>query len=404
MVQCLYLDTARLGQMSPRACRASVDLTRFANKNGPSLYFSHLLQSGFDDWPDSLKTRYRGLADWSGVATLRARLKQVTGAAPDQECLLASRSASLVKFAGRLLFGPCRNVLVTDLTWPAYGRLLAKQRVAASARCSPLAIRKRIFSERLTQAELVDVITSAYLAHGCDGLFLPLVDNFGIRLPLKGIVQRIRSLAPLRFVVVDGAQAIGHIPPELKDNICDIFIAGCHKWLRGYFPMGVGIFGRPETRGYIAASLARWKAEGWLDDPLLEFTEQLESGRWKSFGETVQLTPLFTANAACLDFQRIPQDRRDCITPTNRILLRHETIPTRWQMMEPHWELVTDIVLLKQRASKQQALPAPHLGQRWLDQSISVTALSRGLVRLSLPDSTFTDEQLHRVKQALLAI
>lgn len=251
--------------------------------------------------------------------------------------------------------------------------------------------------------EALDEVDS-YLAQGCDGLFLPLVDNFGIRLPIKEIVSSIRSVAPLRFVVVDGAQALGHISPSLEDNYCDLFIAGCHKWLRGYYPMGIAFYGRPETKGYISASLARWKKNGWLDDPLLTFTEQLQTGRWKRFGETVQLTPLFTANAACLDSVAIPKDRRDLLTPANRLLLRHETFSTPWKMSEPNAEITTNIAILKQSSRKRDCIPAKELSKRWLEHGISVTALSRGMVRVSLPESRLTDPQLEHIKSTLLSI
>ena len=344
-----------------------------------------------------------GLSDWAGVEELSKRLKHVQALLCRSRVSASGSVASLVKFAGRLLFGPCRNVLVTDLTWPAYGKLLARQRAAADARCTRMAIRKWILTERPPPEAVVEAISSAFIASGCDGLFLPLVDNFGIRLPVKEIVERIRTRATLRFVAIDGAQALGHVPPELKDNYCDIFIAGCHKWLRAYLPMGVAIYGRPETRGYITSSLSRWRSEGWLDDPLLAFMEQLTSGHWKSFGETVQLPPLFTANAACLDAGRIPAARQECIRPANRLLLRHLTIDTRWRMIEPHALLGTRIALLKQSRRNGAPLPASVLSKRWLEQDVSVTALSRGLIRVSLPDLRFTDSQLDTVKRALLA-
>ncbi len=85
----LYLDTARLGQMSPRACRASVDFARFASEQGCSLYLSRFLAEGSTAWPDALSQRYSGLADWQGVAQLKRRLKAIV------EQMMQVRSFSL---------------------------------------------------------------------------------------------------------------------------------------------------------------------------------------------------------------------------------------------------------------------------------------------------------------------
>ena len=64
MPQVLYLDTARLGQMSPRARRASVDFARFASECGGSLYFSDFLSDGYSE---NLK-EFEQLRGWKGIA------------------------------------------------------------------------------------------------------------------------------------------------------------------------------------------------------------------------------------------------------------------------------------------------------------------------------------------------
>ena len=71
----LYLDTARLGQMSPRACRASIDFSRFAAEYGCDLYLSQLLMHGFERWPKWLRDSFPGLSDWQGVSGLKNRLR-----------------------------------------------------------------------------------------------------------------------------------------------------------------------------------------------------------------------------------------------------------------------------------------------------------------------------------------
>ena len=43
----LYLDTARLGRMSPRAQRAQFDFVRLAVEEGCTLYWERFLRHGF---------------------------------------------------------------------------------------------------------------------------------------------------------------------------------------------------------------------------------------------------------------------------------------------------------------------------------------------------------------------
>ena len=60
----LYLDTARLGLMTPRAQRAQLDFIRLAATEGGSMYFDRFLGRGFLAWPSRLQARYCGLRDW----------------------------------------------------------------------------------------------------------------------------------------------------------------------------------------------------------------------------------------------------------------------------------------------------------------------------------------------------
>ena len=50
-----------------------------------------------------------------------------------------------MRFAARLLFGPCRNVLITDLTWPAYRKILVRQARRSGNRLTLVKIRRDIF-------------------------------------------------------------------------------------------------------------------------------------------------------------------------------------------------------------------------------------------------------------------
>ena len=123
----LYLDTARLGRMSPRAQQAHVDFTRLAGEEGASWLFERFLRDGSDAGSDSFQSRYPGLACWKGVGTLKQDLRSLAGSDPELPVLMVNRSAQLMRFAARLLFQQCRNVLITDLVWPPYQKILEEE-------------------------------------------------------------------------------------------------------------------------------------------------------------------------------------------------------------------------------------------------------------------------------------
>ena len=242
----LYLDTARLGRMSTLACNASIDLARFATEHSCTLYFSQLLRDGFSSWPSALQEQYLGLSNWEGVFPFKDNLRRLAEANRNTEVLLTSRGASLMKFAARLLTGPCRNVFVTDTCWPAYKQILRRELYGTCTTFSEVLIRHRVLRESISPSTLVEFLAGEFVRNKCDGLFVPLVDNLGVRLPVEALVKRIRQQAELRFVVVDGAQAIGHVPLRLQANYCDFLLSGSHKWLRAFHTMGIGFLWQPE--------------------------------------------------------------------------------------------------------------------------------------------------------------
>ena len=125
MSDLLYLDTARLGRMSPAAQRAERALVSLAAEEGNSAYFERFVRHGLGECPLAAEERYSGLGHWAGVGELKQSLRGLAGHRPDLPVLIAHRSALLMKLAARALCSSCRNVLVTDLGWPGYHDILA---------------------------------------------------------------------------------------------------------------------------------------------------------------------------------------------------------------------------------------------------------------------------------------
>ena len=95
----LYLDTARLGLMTPSAQSAIWDFTRFSGEVGSILYGERLLIDGFSSWPDSFRNSYLGLQHWPGLGPFHSGVKNRFGLKCSVECVVASRTRSLARFA-----------------------------------------------------------------------------------------------------------------------------------------------------------------------------------------------------------------------------------------------------------------------------------------------------------------
>jgi hypothetical protein len=399
MSELLYLDTARLGQMSPSARRASIDFARFASEYGCSLYLSEFLAQGFKAWPASLRAEFPGLADWNGVGSLKNQLRHLVQARQDTSVLVAARSASLMKLGARLLFGLCRHVLTTDLTWKPYERILRHEQPRRTRRITKIAIRRDMFRLQPSSEEIVERIAAAFRQHHCDGLFLPLVDCFGVKLPVAEIVARIRAENELRFVAVDGAQAINHVPIRLASDYCDFLVAGCHKWLHSFTPMGVGFFGRRQTVDYIESSLARWSNQRIIDDPLLTFTNELETGRARRFGESVVVSPMITANAAITDSVTEPENV-EVISENRRTIQSIVASNQDWSRVLAGDEATSRIMMLGTRKTRGQQLSPDALRRRFHANGIAVSTYRRGRVRISVPGSPLRSDDVRRLESA----
>ena len=240
----LYLDSARMGLLSERARLAHLDYVRLAATEGCSLYFSRFLQDGFGDWPAAIQNAYPSLVDWQGIRGLESAIKRFVRSPAESEVLLANRTAQLVKLAVGQLCRCSRRILVSDLTWPSYRRIFDTERSRRRVGVSTVPVRRMVRRQRQTINDVVERFVREYDSMGCDGLFLPVVSHDGIRLPLDRICERLNEVRPLKFVVLDGAQALGHVPDESGIQHADVFIAGTHKWLQGHLPMGIAVLSK----------------------------------------------------------------------------------------------------------------------------------------------------------------
>ncbi len=259
-----------------------------------------------------------------------------------------------------------------------------------------MALRRQILEDRLSAEEVIEVLVAAASERNCDGLFLPLVDNLGVQLPVTRIVQRLRREIELRFVVIDGAQSLGHVPLELAEGYCDLLLAGCHKWLRAFSPLGLAFCPSPGSQSYIRAALSRGIASGEIDDPLLSFSCELQSGRAKAYGETVQVSPLFTAHAATLDALDRGLRQPESTSRTNIVAAAEAN---RWRHVAPAAAMQSRILLFEPHKVQHDRWQAESIREHFLKQGIAITAYEEGRLRVSLPDEPLSEAELDTLAQ-----
>jgi hypothetical protein len=398
----LYLDTARFGLMVPAAQRAQVDFARVCGVEGGSAHIDELLCGGSEAWSANMRQRYPGLAAWHGTTQLRESLACVAGAPPRTPVLLANRSAQLMKLAARGLFRRCGAVLHTDLEWPGFLAILDAERRRSRGRLAFFPAREACFRGGLQAAEFIRALATHYRREQCEGLFLSAVSFEGVRLPIAEVIVSLSDVRPPRFIVVDGAQALAHVPANIP--VCDVYLAGCHKWLAAGHPMGLAFHPRQNSQDFLRTLADEMVADGDLDDPLLAFTAQLENRRLEPFSETVSLSSLFSCAAAAADLAD-PLAPATCFRArlANADALAEAAGPSGWKPLIPDTPFRSGILLLQGRDPCVQAAPAEQLRASFQQHGVAVTTYPAGIARVSLPPRPWTGKELDRMRSVLQA-
>ena len=369
----LYLDTARLGQMSPAAQRAQQDFACLAGEVGAAIQLEEFLRHGFEACDASLRCRLPGLCSWRGITELKQSLRQLAGFDDQLPLLLAARSAELMKFAAMLLCRPCRNILVTDLGWPPYQRILATECRRTDRRLTVVSLADDVLHGRLDADDVVARVRDEYVAQRCDGLFLTAVSNLGARLPINKITQSVGEQC--RFVVVDGAQDFCHVGLDVSCDGCDLYLASCHKWLGGYHPLGLAFYGRRRSRRPIEIMLGEALKNRQVEDPLLCFVESLHSGNRRDAGETVNLAALFSCGRAIHDAthgENIDGGLMEQLKNGDRVTEAAQE--AGWRPWSPDASLRSGIVVLEAGDSRPECREPELLRKAFHEHGVALTA------------------------------
>ena len=395
----LYLDTARLGRMCPEARRAEQHFAKLVSQLGSSLYFDRFLRDGYRELPYSLRRHVPYLRSWHGVAGLKQRIRDLTGL-PPLPVLLASRSTVWMHVAAKCLFAKCHSVLTTDLEWPPYLAIL--KRTARATNGQLTVCRLRCMHPHLTKQTIVDVIGKTCHKNACDGLFLSSVSYQGIRVPVNDVIRRCSLLARPNFIVIDGAQALGHAPLDLSTAEYDLLLTGSQKWLRGNLPLGMAICCREKTTRFITDTATKGRT---VQDPLFLFTQELESSRYTRFGETAIVTPLFTTNAALI--RTLVQAKNESAGWAARLQNRRnllELLPRSWTLQSPNGSLASGAIVLQSNSPSLRTAAPGLIRSAFLVGGVTITAYKHGNVRLSLPSRTIRTSRLERLLDVLATL
>jgi hypothetical protein len=388
----LYLDAARLGLMSSSARLAAGDFARLAGEEPFTLYRKEFLTVG--SMTEAARGRYPGLDGWRGIRGLKQTIRNVTGVRGFFPVVFASRTSELMRLSARLLFRTCRNVLVTDTAWPPYRRILERGLRRQAGRVTILPIRRRLAENEFDKAALCGLFVEAYCRHDCDGLFLTAISHDGIRLPVREIVTALDAAADLRFIVIDGAQDLGHAPLHDVEGVADVYLAGCHKWIGAYQPLGAAVAGCPRSHAAFRAELHARSTT----DPLLRFTEQLEHGQADGSSETANVAPLFSAAGALGDAMLVTDRTAAFATQLrNAESVAHKALESGWR---PIWRPVfarSGILMLQAERPAVRKQSAEVLRRRFAEAGVLLTAYDQGQLRLSMPRRAWTRDDLDRL-------
>lgn len=381
----LYLDTARLGLMNQSAQRANTDFAKLLSEEGLSLYATRWLAEGSNAMPAGFLERFPRLADWPGIDGFEELVRRLADLSSTSRVLFASRSTALARLAVAELATRCERPLTVDLLWPGYQAILAK---ACRRRGKPLTVvrvRKQILQDRANIADTVRQVADAFHQYGCDGVFVPSVTHDGIRFPAAELLRVIKLIGSGAFSVVDGAQALGHLPTDDSASIADIYLSSAHKWLGAGFPLGIA-----NCRGGILHELNRGdrRIAPPCHDSLLSLTRQIASGQSRAFGETVHTAPLVTGWAAVSDALSRDRQQEADHQLVNRKLLVGVANAIGWLPVEPQSEFRTGVVLLRAPTQRIRRLSTAELSESFHRLGVAVTCYPGGQVRLSAPRRT----------------
>jgi selenocysteine lyase/cysteine desulfurase len=215
---------------------------------------------------DALETHRRGLDanPFEYVETNIARLETAvraaaaayTGVGPDDLALTDSTTMGLGIVYGGIHLRPNQEILSTT-----HDHIVTTSACELRARRSGVGFRRVPLYDNPARATVPTIVAALLQAIRPETRVVAVTwvhSGTGVKLPIRAIADGMarvnagRAPADRALLCVDGVHGFGIEDVQLPELGCDVFIAGCHKWILG--PRGTGlVWARPEAWSAIDA-------------------------------------------------------------------------------------------------------------------------------------------------------
>lgn len=418
----IYLDTARLGRMRPIAQAACRDFARLCGDEGGSVNIETFLREGREAWPQSLQDRYPGLSAWTGVDGFKQAFRDLVRLPSETNVWISQRSKTLMQLAARALCRRCERIFHTDLEWPPYLDVLRAEANCLGRELIEAPTRTAVFAEGISANELVQRLARLYRLSRSQGLFISDVSFEGVRLPTGQLLEVLVSGERPKFVVIDAAQGLGHVPPNF--SVADLVLTGCHKWLEAGLPLCAAFGPKKRSQSFLATLVAEMINDGKLDDPILSFLKQLDLGRNEVYeigvAETINLVSLFSAGT--IVEQRLEQEKLRIrleatdgppespdsglslelaarVTESEKLAALADSVG--WTALRSHLDQRSGILLLQPRMRSKNSVSPSALRKQFQDYGIALSVLPYCVLRVSLQAMPCSEDALRQLTIAM---
>lgn len=232
-----YCNTSTLGASPKVVVNAVNDHMRYVETQLPGFDYRSdrpLLLGGYQDEP-----------------SLRTRIGKILGGSMQEVALTRNATMGMSYVAQGLQLSPGDEVIMTDQEHPG-GRCAYDVRVKRDG----IKIVEVPISLPANDPDALVAAFAAAVTKRTKVLAIPHITSaLGIILPVKRIIAAARARRPDLYVVLDGAQAMGHVAIDVRDFDCDAYFSSPHKWV--LTPKGTGVlYVRKATNERIWSTIA----------------------------------------------------------------------------------------------------------------------------------------------------
>ena len=223
----LYLNTASIGLVPKRTIEAMVEFSERVMSDGAAFLDEEMEAEVFEG--------------------LRKALSKLLGCDTDEVAVFNSVTEALSSIA--LALGRGGRILSTEVEFPSV--------VYPWVRIG----KEKGWTVELVEAEDHLIDENEFLSKIKDGVRAVCISHVefltGQRFDLKAIAERAHEVGAL--LIVDGIQAAGCIPVDVRELDVDVYIAGGYKWLLG--PMGAAFaYVRNELLDELEPGIVGWRS------------------------------------------------------------------------------------------------------------------------------------------------